>query len=317
MSLATMTAVHIPVMVAEAIEALAVRPGGRYVDCTVGGGGHAQAILEAASPGGMLLAIDTDPEALAAARQRLAPFGDGVLLREANFADVGEVCRELGFAPVQGILFDLGLSSLQLHEDERGFSFQREGPLDMRFSPKLTLTAADIVNNCTEEELADLFRRYGEERRARRIARRIIEGRPFLTTTQLAKAIEQAVGRGARNVIHPATRTFQALRIAVNQELAHLAAALHNAHGLLGFGARLVVISYHSLEDRIVKDYLRRESTDCLCPSEVPACVCGHRASLRLISRRAIKPSAAEVSANPRSRSARLRAAERLPTGTS
>ncbi len=317
MSLATMTAIHTPVMVAEALEALAVRPGGRYVDCTVGGGGHAHAILEAASPGGMLLGIDADPEALAAARERLAPFGDRVLLREANFANVGEVCSDLGFAPAQGILFDLGLSSLQLDEDERGFSFQREGPLDMRFSPKQALTAANIVNSYREEELAHLFRRYGEERRSRRIARYIVEGRPFLTTTQLAKAIEQAVGRGPRNVTHPATRTFQALRIAVNHELAHLAAALRQAHGLLGFGARLVAISYHSLEDRIVKDYLRRESTDCLCPPEAPACVCGHRASLRLVSRRAIRPPAAEVSANPRSRSARLRAAERVPTGTS
>ncbi len=316
MSLATMTAVHIPVMVAEAIEALAVRPGGRYVDCTVGGGGHAQAILEAASPGGMLLGIDADPEALAAARERLAPFGDRALLWEANFAQVEDVCREIGFVPAQGILFDLGLSSLQLDEAERGFSFQREGPLDMRFSPKQTLTAADIVNNYTEEELAELFRRYGEERQSRRIARSIVQDRPFFTTTQLAKAIEQAVGRGARDVLHPATRTFQALRIAVNEELAQLAAALHQAHGLLGFGTRLVVISYHSLEDRIVKDYLRRESTDCLCPPGTPICVCGHRASLRLVSRRALRPSAAEVSANPRSRSARLRVAERLPTGT-
>jgi len=303
-------------MVAEAIEALAVRPGGRYVDCTVGGGGHAQAILEAASPGGMLLGIDADPEALAAARERLAPFGDRALLWEANFAQVEDVCREIGFVPAQGILFDLGLSSLQLEEAERGFSFQREGPLDMRFSPKQTLTAADIVNSYTEEELADLFRRYGEERQSRRIARSIVQDRPFFTTTQLAKAIEQAVGRGARDVLHPATRTFQALRIAVNEELAQLAAALHQAHGLLGFGTRLVVISYHSLEDRIVKDYMRRESTDCLCPPGTPICVCGHRASLRLVDRRALRPSPAEVSANPRSRSARLRAAERLPTGT-
>jgi 16S rRNA (cytosine1402-N4)-methyltransferase len=317
MTLATMTTEHIPVMVRETVEALAARPGGRYVDCTVGGGGHAQAILEAAMPGGMLLGIDADPDALAAARERLAPFGDRAILIEANFSNVADVCDDLGFAPVQGVLFDLGLSSLQLEDGERGFSFQREGPLDMRLSPTQDVTAADIVNTYAEGDLAELIRRYGEDRESRRIARCIVEERPFLSTTQLAKAIEQAVGRGARNVIHPATRTFQALRIAVNQDLAHLEAALRQAHGLLdGFGARLVVISYHSLEDRIVKEFLRRESTDCLCPPGTPTCICGHRATLRLIGRRAIKPSPAEVRANPRSRSARFRTAERVLTGT-
>jgi 16S rRNA (cytosine1402-N4)-methyltransferase len=314
MSTAVMTRQHIPVLLREVVEALAVRTGGRYVDCTLGAGGHAEAILEAASPDGELLGIDLDPEALAAARERLAAFGERVTFLEGNFSQVGDLCRERGFAPVQGILFDLGLSSLQLEEESRGFSFQREGPLDMRFSPRQELTAADIVNTYSEEELADLLWRYGEERRSRPIARRIIEERPFRTTTQLAKAVEQAVGRRARGVIHPATRTFQALRIAVNQELLHLETALLQAHGLLGFGSRLVVISYHSLEDRIVKNFLRRESQDCICPPGVPVCVCGHRATLRLVARSVVRPSAAEVAANPRARSARLRVAERLPS---
>jgi len=314
MSTAVMTRQHVPVLLREVVEALAVRPGGRYVDCTLGAGGHAEAILEAASPDGELLGIDLDPEALAAARQRLAAYGERVTFVEGNFSQVGDLCRERGFAPVQGILFDLGLSSLQLEEEPRGFSFQREGPLDMRFSPRQELTAADIVNTYSEEDLADLLWRYGEERRSRPIARRLTEERPFRTTTQLAKAVEQAVGRRARGVIHPATRTFQALRIAVNQELLHLETALLQAHGLLGFGSRLVVISYHSLEDRIVKNFLRREARDCVCPPGVLVCVCGHRATLRLVARGVVRPSAAEVAANPRARSARLRVAERLPS---
>jgi 16S rRNA (cytosine1402-N4)-methyltransferase len=319
MSVAVMTREHVPVLLREVVEALAVRPGGRYVDCTLGAGGHAEAILEAASPDGELLGIDLDPEALTTARQRLARFsaeggGERVTFVEGNFSQVGDLCRERDFAPVQGILFDLGLSSLQLEEESRGFSFQRQGPLDMRFSPRQELTAADIVNTYSQEDLADLLWRYGEERRSRRIARRLIEERPFRTTTQLAKAVEQAVGRRARGVIHPATRTFQALRITVNQELLHLATALLQAHGLLGFGSRLVVISYHSLEDRIVKNFMRREARDCVCPPGVLICVCGHRATLRLVARGVVRPSAAEVAANPRARSARLRVAERLPS---
>jgi 16S rRNA (cytosine1402-N4)-methyltransferase len=314
MTTAVMTRQHTPALLKEVVDALAVRPGGRYVDCTLGGGGHAEAVLEAASPDGELLGIDLDPDALAAARQRLAAFGERATFVEGNFSRVGDLCRERGFAPVQGILFDLGLSSLQLEEESRGFSFQREGPLDMRFSPRQGLTAADIVNTYSEEKLADLFWRYGEERQSRRIARRLIEERPFRTTTELAKAVEQAVGRRARGVIHPATTTFQALRIAVNQELDSLETALIQAHGLLGFGSRLVVISYHSLEDRIVKDFLRQETRDCVCPPRVPVCVCGHRATLRLVARGAVRPSPAEVAANPRARSARLRVAERLPS---
>lgn len=309
-----MTIEHTPVLLDEVIEALAVRPGARYVDCTVGGGGHTEGILEESSPDGEALAIDLDPGALAAARRRLASFGNRVTFAEGNFSRLEDICREQGFAPVQGILLDLGLSSLQLEDGSRGFSFQREGPLDMRFSPRQEVTAADIVNTYSEENLARLLWEYGEERLSRRIARRLIERRPLDTTTQLAKAVEQAVGRRTRGVIHPATKTFQALRIAVNQELRHLETALVQAHGLLGFGARLVVISYHSLEDRRVKDFLRQEARDCLCPPGVPVCACGHRATLRLVGRGTTKPSQAEVTINPRARSARLRVAERLPS---
>jgi 16S rRNA (cytosine1402-N4)-methyltransferase len=298
-------------MVQEVLQALAVQPGGRYVDCSVGGGGHAEAVLDAASPGGFLLGIDADPRALQIARSRLARFGDAVLLVEGNFRDVQTICRSHGFAPVHGVLFDLGLSSLQLAEEGRGFSFQVEAPLDMRFSPRQAVTAADIVNTYPEQALADLLWRYGQEPRSRRIARRIVRERPLETTTQLAKVVEKAAGGGYRR-LHPATRTFQALRIAVNQELENLSAALEGSRDILGYGGRLVAISFHSLEDAIVKNFFRQESRDCICPPDLPACVCDHKASLKVVTRGAIRPTPSEVAANPRSRSARLRAAERL-----
>ncbi|MEX2247163.1 MAG: 16S rRNA (cytosine(1402)-N(4))-methyltransferase RsmH [Dehalococcoidia bacterium] len=301
---------HKPVMLREVLAALDVRPGGRYVDCTVGGAGHAEAILGASQPGGTLLGIDADSAAIERSRGRLAPFGGSFELEEGNFAQVGDICRRRGFTPVNGVLMDLGLSSDQLAEGA-GFSFQRPAPLDMRFGREGE-TAADIVNTRSEAELADLIFNYGEEPASRRIARRIVEVRPIGTSAELAKAIEQAVGRRANRKTHPATRTFQALRIAVNQELDVLAAALPQAHGLLGFGSRLAVLSYHSLEDRIVKDYIRRESHDCICPPGLPVCRCGHRATLRPVTRGALAPSASEVSANPRARSAKLRAAERI-----
>jgi 16S rRNA (cytosine1402-N4)-methyltransferase len=302
---------HEPVMLREVLAALAVRPGGRYVDCTVNGGGHAEAILDAAQPGGSLLGIDADPEAIAMSQERLSRFGAGVAIVQGNFRDMDRLCRERGFAPVNGILFDLGLSSHQL-ASARGFSFRVEAPLDMRFGPEEETTAAYWVNQAPEEELADIIWRFGEERQSRRIARAIVNGRPLGTTTELAKAVEQAVGRRTGSQIHPATKTFQALRIAVNQELASLADALPWAHGLLGFGSRLVVISYHSLEDRIVKQFIARESRDCLCPPSQPVCTCGHKATLKPVTRGALTPSREEIAANPRSRSAKLRAAERL-----
>jgi 16S rRNA (cytosine1402-N4)-methyltransferase len=299
-------------MLREVIAGLAVRPGGRYVDCTLDGGGHAEAVLEAASPGGSLLGIDEDVEVMVLARDRLARFGDAVACVQGNFRDVDSICRQRGFAPVNGILFDLGLSTHQLASESRGFSFQIDAPLDMRFGPAVGATAAELVNETSEEELANLIWRFGEERQSRRIARAIVHGRPLRTTADLAKAVEQAVGRRPGSQIHPATKTFQALRIAVNQELASLAEALPWAHGLLGFGSRLVVISYHSLEDRIVKQYIQRETRDCVCPPGQPVCTCGHKATLRAVSRGAVLPSQEEIANNPRSRSARLRVAERL-----
>jgi 16S rRNA (cytosine1402-N4)-methyltransferase len=212
---------------------------------------------------------------------------------------------------VNGVLFDLGLSSHQLASD-RGFSFRSESPLDMRFGPEQDTAASYWVNEATEEELADLIWRFGEERESRRIAKAIVRSRPLGTTIDLAKAVEQAVGRRPGSQTHPATKTFQALRIAVNQELAILAEALPRAHGLLGFGSRLVVISYHSLEDRIVKQFIQREARDCICPPHQPICTCDHRATLKQVSRGALTPSREEIAANPRSRSAKLRVAERL-----
>jgi len=298
-------------MVDEVLDNLAVQPGGLWVDCTVGGGGHAEAVLEAVLPGGRLLGIDADPSALHLARPRLARFGDAALLVEGNFRDLAAICRAHDFAPANGVLFDLGLSSLQLSDEARGFSFQTEAPLDMRFSPRQDLTAADIVNTYSEQELAALLWRHGQERHNRAIARRIVRERPLSTTLELARAVQRAVGHG-RFRIHPATRTFQAIRIAVNAELENLTLALDQARDLLDLGGRLVAISYHSLEDAIVKDFLRREGRDCICPPDTPVCICGHEATLRPITRGALRPNPAEVAVNPRSRSARLRAAERI-----
>lgn len=306
-----MAPVHVPVLVREVLEGLDVQPGGRYVDCTLGGGGHALAILEQSAPGGQLLGIDADPEAVSIARERLGAYRDSVLLVNENSVNLGDVCDHYGFRPVHGVLFDLGLSSLQLESDARGFSFERESVLDMRLSPDKKTTAEDLVNRLPEAELANLLRLYGEETRSRSIARRIVQARPLHTTQQLARVVQVAVG-GRRGRIHPATRTFQALRIAVNDELGNLQTGLEQAVGVLGPGGRLAVISYHSLEDRIVKQFMQRESTDCICPPDAPQCVCGHTASLRLVNRKVITPSPEEVILNPRSRSAKLRIAERL-----
>jgi len=301
---------HIPVLVEETVKALAVQPGGRYIDCTVGGGGHAAAILEHSSPGGQLLGIDADPEAIKAAGQRLGNYPDSHLLINDNFVNLETICLKHDFLPVHGILFDLGLSSLQLNGSSRGFSFKRRASLDMRLNPDQDLTAADIVNRYPEVELARLIKTYGEERYARQIAHRIIQERPIKTTLELAQMIEHVIG-SKRGRIHPATKTFQAMRIAVNRELENLESVLKQAINLLGFGGRLVVISYHSLEDRIVKQIMQQESKDCICPPGTPVCICGHVASLKLINKRVIIPSPEEVKNNPRSHSAKLRAAER------
>lgn len=306
------SATHTPVMLEEAIKALAVQPGGRYIDCTLGNGGHATAILQQSSPGGQLLGIDADPKALEIARTRLEPWREATMLVNDNFVNLQSVCLRYDFQPVHGILFDLGLSSMQLDGESRGFSFRHDDPLDMRFDPRQEITAADIINRYAEADLADILRNYGEEAHSRRIARRIVDARPLKTTGQLARTVEQAVGGRKESKIHPATRTFQAIRIAVNRELENLESALKQAVSLLGYGGRLVVISYHSLEDRIVKQFMQREAKDCICPPTTPECICQHTASLRLVNKKVLKPSAEEVSRNPRSRSAHLRAAERI-----
>lgn len=313
------TPVHIPVLLPEAMHYLAVKPGGSYIDCTTGLGGHSSAIAEQLGPDGRLLCIDQDADALEFARTKLMPFGRRVSFVHGNFRDLAEVADKEGFSAVDGILMDLGISSMQIGRAERGFAFGLDGPLDMRMDPSSGgETAAEIVNEWDETSLANLFYTYGEERQSRRIASAVVRNRPIATTWELARAVEQAVGgvRG-RTQIHPATKVFLALRIRVNGELDSLDAVLPQAHSLLGFGTahgggRLVIISFHSLEDRVVKQYIRREATDCLCPPQVPVCRCGHQATLRDLTRRAVMPGEAEIARNPRARSAVLRAAERI-----
>ncbi|MFO7166471.1 MAG: 16S rRNA (cytosine(1402)-N(4))-methyltransferase RsmH [Chloroflexota bacterium] len=289
---------HTPVLLAEVLEQLAPRPGGRYIDGTLGGGGHAAAILEASGPDGRLLGLDVDPAALAAAGARLAPFGERATLARGNFRDLAALAREHGFDPADGVLLDLGVSSYQLDTPERGFSFQSDAPLDMRLDPQGEVTAADLVNELPEGELADLIYRFGEERGSRRIARLVAEARRrrrIETTAELAAIVARALG-GRHGKIHPATRTFQALRIAVNRELESLELALPQAVELLAPGGRVAVISFHSLEDRIVKLFFRAEA---------------QAGRLRILTKKPLEASDAEARANPRSRSAKLRAAER------
>jgi len=305
---------HTPVLLSEVLQSLAVQPGGRYIDCTLGGAGHSVAILEHSSPGGQLLGIDADPEAIEIARKRLENFKESALLVNDNFVNLQSICIKYDFFPVHGILFDLGLSSLQLNSEDRGFSFQHDAPLDMRLNPEQKIRAADIVNETPEPKLASIIRTYGEESFGNRIAQYIVRERPIDTTLQLAHLIEKAIGR--RGKIHPATKTFQALRIAVNHELEHLESSLRQAIELLGHEGRLVVISYHSLEDRIVKQFMQKEARGCICPPSTPVCVCGHTPRLRLINKKILTPAEAEITLNPRSRSARLRVAERIITQT-
>ncbi len=301
---------HEPVLYQEVLAALRPAPGKRFIDGTIGGGGHAWGILDASSPDGQLLGMDADPEALQMAGNRLVAFGPRVTLVQSNFVRLEEIVRQSGFYPAHGVLLDLGISSMQLSVAARGFSFQQDGPLDMRMDPHLERTAADLVNELPVEELVDLLWRYGEERYARRIVRDIVAARPLVTTGELAQVVARAVGRRGR--IHPATRTFQALRIAVNDELGALKAVLPQAVRVLAPGGRLAVIAFHSLEDRLVKTFFRQESRDCICPPKVLICSCGHKASLQIVTRRPVVPSATEKARNPRSRSAKLRVTEKL-----
>ncbi len=309
---------HRPVLLAEVVSLLRPHAGGRYVDCTVGAGGHAAALLEASSPDGRLLGIDADPQALHLAGEQLQRFGNRVRLVQGSFRDLRTLLGETGFEVVDGVLFDLGVSSMQLASAERGFSFQMEGPLDMRMGPGAARTAAELVNELPEPALAELIARYGEERWARRIARAIVERRrriPIRTTTELAAVVAGAIPGGqsrAGGRIHPATRTFQALRIAVNDELRALEEALPAAIEALAPGGRVAVIAFHSLEDRIVKRAFARAAGRCTCPPRLPVCRCGAQAQVRIVTPKPIMPAPAEREANPRSRSARLRVAEKL-----
>ena len=307
---------HISVMPTETLDALRPQAGGVFIDGTLGGAGHTALLLERVGPTGRVLAIDADPAALRRAEARLpeAIALGRLLLRHGNFRQLGEFAHAAGIAPVDGILLDLGLSSDQLAARERGFSFAAEGALDMRFDPTRGESATDLVNTRGDTELADIFWRYGEERFSRPIARRIVEARksaPITRADELARLIAGVV-HGRPGGVHPATRVFQALRIAVNDELGSLEAALPAAVETLKPGGRLAIISFHSLEDRIVKQFFQREQRGCICPPEAPQCVCGHEPRLHIVTRHPLTASEAEVSGNPRARSAKLRVAERL-----
>ncbi len=302
----------------EVLELLSPQPGGIYLDGTLGGGGHAGLILEASAPDGRLIGLDRDPEALAAAGRHLEPYGDRATLVQANFSEMRRVLTAEGIAGVDGILLDLGVSSRQLDTPERGFSFRDGGPLDMRMGPDAEMTAADVVNGFAPDELRGIFRDFGEERFAGRIANRIAERRqvePFATTADLAEVVKAAIParHGARQKIHPATRVFQALRIYVNDELGHLSRTLDEALEVLNPSARFVVISFHSLEDRLVKRAFRQAAKSCICPPKVPICTCGRVSQAEIVTRKGVRPTAEEVAQNPRARSAVVRAISRLP----
>jgi 16S rRNA (cytosine1402-N4)-methyltransferase len=308
---------HIPVLLSEVLAFLRPAAGKRYIDCTIGGGGHAKALLAASGPTGRVLGFDLDPAAATNTAASLSEFGERVTVVNESYVNLLAVAGRHGFLPVDGVLLDLGLSSDQLEAADRGFSFQKEAPLDMRFDPRAGQSAADLVNTLPEGELADLLFNYGEERRSRAVARAIVRERatrPFTTTTQLAGLVARVV-RGRPGGIHPATRTFQALRIAANRELEAVAAVLPQAVEALAPGGRMAVISFHSLEDRIVKQFMRQEAAGCICPPALPACVCGHKPRIKVLVKKPVEASAAEAAANPRSRSAKLRVAERLEVG--
>ncbi len=311
-----MDAPHRSVLYKEIIHALQPRNGGRYVDGTLGAGGHARGILEACAPDGRLLGLDVDPQALAIARKTLAPYEHRIHRAQASYTSLSEQLAQLGWEAVDGIVLDLGASSMQFDTPERGFSFMQDAPLDMRFGPHREQTAADLVNESSERELADLIYKYGEERDSRKIARAIVKARPLHTTRELVAAIESVAPRrgsfGKLRSLHPATRTFQALRIAVNEELASIEAVLPQAVAALRPGGRVAVISFHSLEDRIIKDFFREQSRDRVNPPYEQIYEVERKATLKEVNRKPITPSDEEIKENPRARSAKLRIAEKL-----
>ena len=305
---------HKPVLLDECIEMLNIRPGGVYVDGTLGRAGHSREIVRRLT-GGRLICIDQDTAAIRAAEERLAPWRDRVTLVHGNFSDLADILREAGVSGVDGALFDLGVSSPQLDDASRGFSYMQDAPLDMRMDNTAALTAREVVNTWSQEELRRILYEYGEERYAPAVAKAIIRARetgPVETTLELAEIVRGAMPPAAlREKQHPATRTFQAVRIAVNGELDVLPPMLEAAVDSLNPGGRLAVITFHSLEDRIVKQTLREQARGCTCPREFPVCVCGKKPKIRLVTRKPIVPGAAELSENPRARSAKLRAAEK------
>jgi len=315
--MATGATLHRPVLLTELLGALAVRRNGTYVDANLGGGGHAEAVLESAGPGGLLLGIDADGGAIEMSRVRLARFGERLSTFHGSSAHLARAITDAGFGDVDGVYFDLGLSSDQLVDRERGFGIRAGGLLDLRFDTRSGESAADLIAQASAAELEQIFRDYGEEPHAAKIARAIVATRvsaPITTAEELAALVEQSVPKryGPPSRIHPATRVFQALRIAVNDELTALSTALAAAIAALRVGGRVVVLTYHSLEDRIVKQAFAAAARDCICPPRVPVCTCTNQATLRLINKHPITASDEEIAANPRSRSAKLRAAERL-----
>ena len=315
-----MTAEHIPVLLRETIAGLALEPGFACVDGTLGGGGHAEAMLEATAPTGRLLGLDADPAAVERCQERLSRFGGRVVLRQGSFRRLAEIAAEAGIPAADAVLLDLGISSFQLTETGRGFSFLNDGPLDMRMDPVSPLTAAEIVNTWPQEALADVIFRYGEEPRSRRIAAAIIRARPLNSTGELAAVVSRTLGGKQGKRTHPATQVFQALRIAVNDELGALVDVLPQIVALLTGGGRFAVITFHSLEDRIVKQFIQREMRGCICDLDArarrdlgaAACTCGHRATLKAVTKKPISPAEPEIKLNSRSRSAKLRIAERI-----
>ncbi|MCX6374603.1 MAG: 16S rRNA (cytosine(1402)-N(4))-methyltransferase RsmH [Armatimonadetes bacterium] len=307
---------HEPVMVGEVLSFLQPQGGQTFIDCTVGGGGHALEIVKRILPDGRLIGLDRDEEAISAAAEYLSPYRENVILEKGSFGDLQEIAGQLGIGTIDGALFDLGVSSHQLESPERGFSFRYDAELDMRMDRSQAVTARELVNSLSERRLAELIRTYGEDRWAKRIAKFIVDRRarkPIRTTFELVQVILAAVPEGARTEhIHPATRTFQALRIAVNREMESLQEGLDAAIGLLSTSGRICVLSYHSLEDRIVKDTFARHAGRCQCPPGLPVCACGAKKNIRILTKRPLLPEESEVRAYPRSRSAKLRAAEKL-----